>query len=134
MVMGQGGSGFFSVFSQRINWLAAKQDVLARNIANADTPDYQAKRVESFASALSRGKKAGLGLKVAHEKHLATAPAGRGVRIERDDAYEASPNGNTVVLEQQMMQIGQASLEHQAATQVYRKTMSLFRVALGRRS
>lgn len=133
MAVGQGGLDFFNLIGKRLNWLSAKQDVLARNIANSDTPAYQAKRVEGFASVLSRGRDGSLKLKVADDRHFAPPPGARGVRVERDDAYEASPNGNTVILEQQMMQVGQAQLEHQMATQVYRKTVSLFRVALGRR-
>ena len=133
MATGQGGLAFFGLIGQRLNWLAAKQDVLARNIANADTPNYQARKVESFAAMLTRGRQTGLGMTVAHDRHIQAPAVGRGVRAEIDQAYEASPNGNTVVLEQQMMQVGEAALEHQMATQVYRKTMSLFRVALGRR-
>lgn len=131
---GQGGLALFNLIGKRLNWISAKQDVLARNIANADTPDYQAKRVESFANALSHRPRSGPGLRATHDRHISVAPLNRSVRVERDEAYEAAPNGNTVILEQQMMQVGQASLEHQTATQVYRKTMGLFRLALtGRR-
>ena len=133
MALGQGGLAFFEMVGRRLDWLAAKQDVLARNIANADTPDYRARKVESFASMLTRGREAGLGLKAVDARHIAPAPVRPAVRTESDDPYETSPTGNTVILEQQMMQVGQATLEHQMATQVYRKTMSLFRVALGRR-
>ncbi|MEM1401184.1 MAG: flagellar basal body rod protein FlgB [Pseudomonadota bacterium] len=133
MAAGFDGLAFFGLIGKRLNWLATKQDVLARNIANADTPEYLARRVASFTDTLSQSGQANLGMRATHAKHIAPAVPNRSVRVERDDAYEASPNGNTVVLEQQMMQVGQATLEHQAATQVYRKTMSLFRVALGRR-
>lgn len=134
MANGQGGLALFNLVGKRLNWISAKQDVLARNIANADTPDYQAKRVESFADTLSSGSRSGPGLRATHKRHIAVAPLNRNVRVEREEAYEAAPNGNTVILEQQMMQVSQASLEHQTATQVYRKTMGLFRIALtGRR-
>ncbi|MFD2853698.1 flagellar basal body rod protein FlgB [Seohaeicola zhoushanensis] len=43
---------FFRLASRKMEWLSARQKVIAENVANADTPGYKARDVASFAETL----------------------------------------------------------------------------------
>ena len=38
----------FGLIRQRMNWLNQRQEVIAQNVANADTPDYRAQDLKAF--------------------------------------------------------------------------------------
>ena len=125
----------FDALSRRMNWLGQRQEVLAENIANADTPGYQPRDLSEapFRRALAR--------EVQPVEMVATGPghiAGRPVRdnaFAKDDMkpYEAAPTGNAVILEQQLVKVAETQMDFQMISNLYRKHMEMFRVALGRR-
>ena len=39
----------FAAVKKRLNWLGQRQEILAQNISNADTPDYKAKDLKPYA-------------------------------------------------------------------------------------
>ena len=45
--------GLFDLAEKRLTWTAQRQSVLATNIANANTPGFQARDIQSFANVLS---------------------------------------------------------------------------------
>ena len=45
----------FQRMSERMGWLGARQEVLAQNIANADTPGYRARDIEDFGTVVEEG-------------------------------------------------------------------------------
>lgn len=57
----------FNLASQQANWITARQEAIASNIANVNTPDYKALGVASFKDVL--GKRAG-GLDVTNTRHI----------------------------------------------------------------
>jgi flagellar basal-body rod protein FlgB len=105
---------------------AARHEVLAQNIANADTPGYRAKDVEPFTQAYQRVSTEGRavdGIKDAAWRVIASSDAGA-----------MSPNGNSVSLEDQMIKSVEAQQDHDAATAIYKKSIDILRLALGRRA
>jgi len=107
---------------------AARHEILAENIANADTGGYRARDLESFGVAFSR------------ESRGVNATGDGAVNLEnvRWRAFEVnevgleSPNGNTVSLEDQMMRTIETQQNHQAATAIYKKAIDILRLSLGR--
>jgi flagellar basal-body rod protein FlgB len=126
-----------SEMMRRLNWLQQRQEVLAQNIANADTPGYKARDLkpqapDSFKSIL-QAQQGGTTLAVTHPSHVQSARAqGRMATQVSKDEYEISPNGNAVGLEQQMMKISETQMEHQTITGLYRKQLGMLKMALGR--
>lgn len=56
-----------------------RQELLASNIANADTPNYKARDIDfksAFANAMRGQNQAGLSLERTHGGHIAAAGAG----------------------------------------------------------
>ena len=100
---------------------AERHSVIAENIANANTPGYKAKDLESFGEAFARGSALS---KVGDNK----SP----FRTETVSAKgAASPNGNTVSIEDQMFRSSTASRDHDTALTIYSKALTMLRTSLG---
>lgn len=96
---------------------ALRHETLSRNVVNADTPGYKAQDIEPFDAMMAM-------------KNEAKAMPFRTVEMASSDA---SPNGNTVSLEQQVLSASEAQMQHQTALGIYKKTIDLLRMGLGRR-
>jgi len=125
-----GSLPIFSLLTQRMTWLSARQSVLAENVANADTPDFEARDLKpmDFNSLLSNAR----GPAATHARHI--APMMRtSVAIEpvRAPAEGGTPGGSQVSLEEQMIKLSDTQVQYQTATNLYQKAVNLFRTALG---
>lgn len=107
----------------------ARLGVIARNIAQADTPGFHAQDIASFAevygseSAQMRGTRPG---------HLGgTDPMAALVPVASPGP--ADPNGNTVSLEREMLKAVEVRQSHDMALAIYRSTADVLRASLGRR-
>ncbi|MDO5611809.1 MAG: FlgB family protein [Paracoccus sp. (in: a-proteobacteria)] len=112
------------------NHAVARQVVTARNIANADTPGYQAKDLEKFAD--SYGRPSTSGMNATRARHI-TAPlwSGGSPRIIAE-TEGASPNGNTVTIEDEMMRSASVKRQHDLALGIYKSGLDMLRTSLGR--
>ena len=48
-------------------------------------------------------------------------------------SMETSPNGNSVVLEEQMAKLSETGISHRLTTELYKKHLKMLRMAIGRR-
>jgi flagellar basal-body rod protein FlgB len=114
---------------RRMEWLTQRQSVLADNIANADTPEFTGKDVSpmSFENELT----AATHMRVTNVHHLvgASGPASSATIIDAPDS-EASPNGNSVVLEDQMIKVSDTQFDYAASVNLYKKALGLIRMAV----
>lgn len=101
---------------------AAKQAASAGNLANIDTPNYKAVEV-SFADALDRQVAA------THPGHL-TAAGAPGIRTEEVKDVVARRDGNTVVLDRELLAMGRAGGEFSAAQTALAAKFRLIRYAI----
>ncbi|MHA6265431.1 FlgB family protein [uncultured Aliiroseovarius sp.] len=112
---------------------AARQSVIAQNVANADTPGYRARDIASFADAFQPNDSAGM--RATRASHRSTADATQTSAtphaVYREGAL--SPNGNSVALETEMMAAAEAKRDHDLALAVYQTSLGIMRSALGRR-
>lgn len=104
-----------------------RHELIARNVAQADTPGYRSQDIASFADTYDAP---GMDLRQTRPGHLAGAP------VDATRAFDSpgrqSPNGNTVSLETEMMKAGEARQEHRTALAIYRTSLGIMRTALGR--
>ena len=110
---------------------AARQSVIARNLANADTPGFRAADLQPFAQAYDATRSA-FDLKVTRAGHIASAQAGSDARVIADAGLEAAPNGNTVSLEFELQRASSAKRQHDVSLAVYKTSLDILRTALGR--
>lgn len=126
--------GIFRLLRDKMSWHGQRQEVLAQNIANSDTPDYTPRDLAAFDFRAEMRKASRLQLAATSSQHLPGTQAKGGEF--KDGAqrmpYETTPDGNQVVLEEQMMKVGQNASDYQTITNLYRKQVAMLRTAIGR--
>lgn len=128
----------FSTMKSKLEYHSARQSVLARNIANADTPDYQAQDVATpdfkrMAEHMGTPSAQKLPIMTTNAKHIsASQPKGGFKIVARENTYELSPTGNNVVIEEEAMKVAENQAEYQKVLSLYRKSIDLFKTAIGR--
>ena len=125
----------FGAMKRRFGWLAQRQEVLAENIANADTPGEKAHDLKPFSFRRLLGRETmTVNMDMTRANHL-TGDRKRlrdFAETETRRPYETAPAGNTVILEEQMMKLSETELNHRMTTDLYKKHVGMFRMALGR--
>ena len=123
-----------SALTRRMAWLARRQEVLAQNIANADTPGYKPFDLEPLdfkhlAEAAGRRMRVG----VTNARHLIAASQRSEFKATRQtENYETSPGGNAVVLEEQLFKVTQTVMDHRLMANLYLRHIKMIKTALGR--
>ncbi len=124
----------FAMLKERMTWLHQRQDLLSQNVANTDTPGYVARDLKplDFESALRKSSGVATAMMTTNARHIAIAPAGNAAfdDVAAPDV-EASPNGNAVSLEMEMIKVSDTQAQFQAAANLYSKAMSLMKTAIG---
>lgn len=124
-----------SMLRTRMNWQQERQKVLADNVANSDTPNFQPRDlVEPTFGRSTMGRSMSLTLARTEPGHLGGDAAGGGSNFESNRAggFEVKPAGNAVSLEDQMMKVAANQMDYQAATTLYARSLGLIKTALGR--
>ncbi|HEX2759610.1 MAG TPA: flagellar basal body rod protein FlgB [Rhizomicrobium sp.] len=126
---------FLSLLRERMTWLHQRQDLLAQNVANADTPRYVARdlKAQEFSDALKKVTTPTSSMTVTNVRHIALSNtrAGQFEDLESPDV-ESSPNGNSVSLETQMIKVSDTQAQFAAAANLYAKAMTMMKTAIGR--
>ena len=115
----------------RLSWLDERQRVIAQNVANADTPGYVGRDLNQptdFARALAEG---GNGVRMVRTSAMHIAPAGPTARFESRSApdSETTLDGNSVVVDEQMLKMAESRMAYDAAIGFYQKSMQMLRLA-----
>jgi flagellar basal-body rod protein FlgB len=133
-----GGIGIFRGIMAKMNWLDQNQQVISQNIANSDTPGYRAQTLKKtdFASYLgsSGGKSNTVNITMAatNSSHFGAIDKGytNPGEMKQKKIYEASPDDNSIVIEEQLFNANKNSTEYQIASDLYRRSTGMIRMAL----
>lgn len=131
----EGKFNIFAVLGKRMDWLSQRQQVLAQNVANADTPNYVPRDLdEAEFGRILRNQLRPVDPTTTHAAHLqGTAQRGGPAKsVRQNDTYETSPSGNAVILEEQLIKVTKTQSDYQMIVNLYRKHMDMVRIALGR--
>ena len=117
----------FGIHERALGVRSQRMEVIARNIANADTPNYKAQDVD-FKAMLKEAKTEHL--QATHEKHFAglTDAPDNGMRFRTP--FNSSFDGNTVEMNVEQAQYGKAASEYQATLQFLENRISGLRKAM----
>lgn len=132
-----GSLPLFNLMKTKMNYLSARQTVLARNVANADTPGYKVKDITApdFSKILAgtqRNSARNLPLAVTHAGHIAPiADIGASKEFEAKKTDELNPDGNNVSVEEEMSKIAENQSQYTMALNLYSKTLAMFKTAIG---
>lgn len=129
----EGKLSIFGAIAKRMDWLGQRQRVLADNIANSDTPNFAPRDLneKQFKRLLAKRLRP-VDPRATHAGHMqgTVVRDGPAKPVPQRDPYEASPAGNAVVLEEQLIKVAKTQGDYQLMTNLYRKHMDLFRIAL----
>ncbi len=98
----------FDVTSQQNRWLAARESVIAGNIANANTPGYTARDLTPFEQTLDATRLAMTATAPGHmrpDDATGTSPADQRV----GSTWDVVHSGNSVSMENELMKAGQVN-------------------------
>ncbi|WP_293676309.1 flagellar biosynthesis protein FlgB [uncultured Phenylobacterium sp.] len=124
----------FSMLRGRLGYLTEQQKVLAQNVANADTARYTAQdlRPFSFSAQVNRAQGAAP-MAITQAGHMSPRSEKRGLgsafKAVKTPDSETTLNGNSVVLEDEMIKISDARINYDAAISFYQKSLNLLRMA-----
>ncbi len=123
-----------SVLSHAINLRTQRHQVLASNIANADTPQYKA-RDFNFQDAMQnamagRTEVGGIPLATTSAGHLRGTGANGAAAIKFRTETQSAVDGNTVDMDVERTQIAENALQYQILTQLIGDKFKGMRTAL----
>lgn len=110
----------------------ARQAVVARNMAHADTPGYKAQDIEPFRDVYQRQTGTD-GPFATRPGHLIGGDTIGDIASVRDRTAVSDPNGNSVSLEAEMVRAVEVRRQHDQALAIYRSSLNMLRAAIGRR-
>jgi flagellar basal-body rod protein FlgB len=130
----------FALLQSKLGYTGARQDMIAQNVANASTPGYTPQDLKPFSaepgltpavnlpatppSGLAQGAGAAMSVQLA-----AAAKQERYATIDAPDS-EATLDGNSVVLEEQMIKLNDAAGDYENAIAFYQKALGLLHLAV----
>jgi flagellar basal-body rod protein FlgB len=95
----------FDLAAKQADWLSVRQSAIAGNIANVNTPGYRAVDVEPFSKVLDGNR---VSLQATQASHLVDGAGSEAVAVrQRDDQGKVLPSGNSVVLENELLDAGE---------------------------
>ena len=106
--------------------------LIAKNIANADTPGYKALDLPDFAASYSAAAIPMRATRAGHLAGMAATPWGNPEPTPQRNGQSTAPNGNSVSIEQEMVKAASVRQDHEMALAIYRNTSDIIRAALGR--
>jgi flagellar basal-body rod protein FlgB len=124
----------FKMALTRMDWAAQRQKVLAQNISNADTPNYRPKDLKeiNFKDVLRGQMDVRAPVARTDARHLkGTVPEQEAFRANAvRKTFEESPDGNQVVIEEQMQKVSDTRSEYNTAVQLMLTHKKMLRMAL----
>ena len=121
--------------NSQMRYTAQRQGLLSQNIANLDTPGYQAKDLKKldFGNMMSAEANR-LQMRATSPKHLEAVGANSTGPYRADkvrNPFEVTPVGNSVSLEDQMAKVSDANEKFQTASSLMKKYTAMMHTAAG---
>ena len=134
-----------NAIATKLSWLSARQATISQNLANANTPNYQARDVEKpdFGNLLQRKDNAAREVKSAKmrqtsDKHINVGMGGPSgefeILVDDKKPFDSKLSGNNVVLEEQMIDMAQTQLDYATMINLYRRHVGLLKTAIGKKA
>ena len=105
----------FGIHERALALKAQRSEVLATNLANADTPHYKARDID-FKAALDRVQQyQGIGLKTTNERHISSTMQSGAAELHYRVPDQPSLDGNTVDSRVEQSAFAENALQYQAS-------------------
>jgi flagellar basal-body rod protein FlgB len=128
----------FTILKSRLGYLSHREQLIAQNVANTDTPGYIPEDLKPFTLPPTSGAgSAGGALTMAAPASTGSAPA-IGITppsskkvwksVKLGDS-ETTRDGNQVVLEDEMAKMSESRMAYEAVIDIYQKSMDMLQMA-----
>lgn len=114
----------------RLQWLEARQKLVASNVANANTPGYRSRDLRPFSTEVLNNS---VPLKVTNVGHIGLGSTLADDTARKVGAFETVPDRNNIGLEDQMTRLADIQIDYQTAASLYTKSLGIIKTAIGRR-
>ncbi|MFL2771885.1 MAG: flagellar basal body rod protein FlgB [Rhodospirillaceae bacterium] len=132
--MDVGNLKLFQMALTKMDWASQRQKLLSQNVVNANTPDYKPQDLKEVNFRRELRKATPLNVIRTNPNHskgtLPTRDAFRNREVRRN--FEASPDGNKVILEEQMQKVGDTRGDYNMALTLMQSHMKMLKTALGK--
>lgn len=108
----------FDLANRHAQWAALRQTTIAGNIANANTPRFEALDIEPFDTVLDKTRLVMTATTPGHLTPGANAAADVGSR--HADSWDVTHSGNSVRIDQELMKANQAARDFSLDTNIIR--------------
>ena len=121
-----------AVLQKSLDLRAEKQQVIAGNIANAETPGYASRKFSFEENLRDAINNPGIAARQTNIRHF---PIGSGSieavqgTLDKDIDHSPLGDGNTVSMEDEMFDLAENQLLYEAGSQIIRKKLSLLKYA-----
>lgn len=129
------GLNLLDALQNRMSWLSGRQKLVAENVANASTPGYKPRDLaaQNFDIMLKGQVEGGgqLGMATTNAGHMQIDgfKPNSAREVTALDS-ETTMDGNSVVLEEQMLKMAESRMQFDAAVGFYQKSMAMVRMAM----
>jgi flagellar basal-body rod protein FlgB len=130
----------FAMLKGRLSYLDARQKLTAENVANADTPQFTPQDLKPFTVApagasLEMAGVEGASPQITSPGHIALAPTSTAAaspawKGQKSPDSETQLNGNSVVLEDEMVKMNDSRMNYNAAINFYEQSMAMVQTAI----
>lgn len=118
----------FKVAGARLDYLAERQRLIAQNVVNANTPDYQARDLKPFESLLN-GMRPVDTARTSPMHLVGLRQTGTAQEARRPEQWEVTPDGNSVSLEQEMSKGSDTRDAFALTAGVFQRNVQMLRAA-----
>jgi len=120
---------FFGMLRSRLTQLSQRERLIAENIANATTPGYKPRDLDTSAfQRLLAARQGAASLTRTNAMHMTAGGDATPQVITRPDS-ETTLDGNAVVLEEQSMRAAETRMAFETSIALYQKGLQLVRIA-----
>ena len=124
----------FKMALTRMDWAAQREKVLSQNISNADTPLYRPTDVKplDFKQVLRGAMAQPVAVARTDPNHLkGTIPEQERYRdLKQRKTFEESPDGNQVVVEEQMQKVSDTRSAYDTAVTIMQANLKMLSIAI----
>lgn len=121
----------FAMLKGRFQHLNERQRLISQNVANSDTPGYTPNDLKPFTFEMQmKAQMTGVTTQaVTQPGHMSPTTRKTNYRPIKTKDSETTLDGNSVVLEEEMMKMSEARMNYDAAIGFYQKSLGLLRLA-----
>jgi flagellar basal-body rod protein FlgB len=128
----------FQAMNAKMAYLAERQKVISQNVANADTPGYMSQDLNKadFSKLVANIDKDKMHVTMdsSNPLHLLAPNQSPNPKMDKSKSpYEVKPDGNSVVLEEQMVKASDTQMNYGLMVNLYRNTADMIKTSLGKK-